>query len=98
MTPYANHFWEIFAKDMNCARYLGSKLLLNNRALRTFSRIDPTAQGNEWTVRQVKENDTRNCCHGRPQGGWGKSYGGCPPLENLKNVFTKCVDFLLVFF
>ena len=40
MTPYANHFWEIFAKDMNWARYLGSELLLNNRALGTFSRID----------------------------------------------------------
>ena len=41
MTPYANHFWEIFAKDMNCARYLGSKLLLNNRALRTFHALIP---------------------------------------------------------
>ena len=49
MTPYANHFWEIFAKHMNCARYLGSELHLNNRAWRTFSRIDPTARGNEWS-------------------------------------------------
>ena len=81
MTPYANHFCKVavenlisvtapFAKHTNCARYLGSKLHLNNRAWHTFSRIDPTAQGNEWTVRQVKENDTRNCCHGRPHGGW----------------------------
>ena len=52
---------------LNCARYLGSKLPLNNRAWHTFSCIDPMARGNEWTVRQVKENDTRNCCHGRPQ-------------------------------
>ena len=73
MTPYANHFWEIFAKHMNSARYLGSGLHLNNGAWRTFSRIDPTARGNEWTVRQVKENDTLNCCHGRPQDGWGES-------------------------
>ena len=46
---------------------------------------NPTAQGNEWTVRQVKENDTRNCCHGRPQGGWGGKVGGCPPGK-----FKKC--------
>ena len=79
MTPYANHFWEIFAKHMNCARYLGSELHLNNGAWRTFSRIDPTARGNEWTVRQVKENDTLNCCHGRPQGGWGGESRWLPP-------------------
>ena len=72
MTPYENHFREIFAKSiLNCARYLGSKLLLNNRAWHTFSCIDPTARGNERTVQQVKENDTRNCCHVRPQGGRG---------------------------
>ena len=72
MTPYANHFQEIFAKHiLNCARYLGSKLPLNNRprAWRTFSCIDPTARGNEWTVRHVKEKDTRSCCHGRTGGG-----------------------------
>ena len=51
---------------MNCARYLGGKHLLNNRAWRTFSWIDPTARGSEWTVRQVKENDHPSCCHGRP--------------------------------
>ena len=77
MTPYANHFWEIFAKHMNCARYLGSKLHLNNRAWRTFSRIDPTTHGNEWTVRQVKENDTRNWVGG------GKSRR-LPPPGKLK--------------
>ena len=54
-----------------CARYLGSKLPLNNRALRTFSCIDPTARGSEWTVRQVTENDTRVAVMGAPP----------PPLE-----------------
>ena len=49
-----------------CARYLGSKLPLNNRALRTFSCIDPTARGSEWTVRQVTENDTRVAVMGAP--------------------------------
>ena len=39
---------------LNCARYLGSKLPPNNRAWHTFSCIDPTARGNEWTVGQVK--------------------------------------------
>ena len=49
-----------------CARYLGSKLPLNNRALRTFPWIDPTARGSEWTVRQVAENDTRVAVMGAP--------------------------------
>ena len=39
---------------MNCARYLGSKLPLNNRASRTFSCIDPTARGSEWTGKLLK--------------------------------------------
>ena len=81
-----------------CARYLGSKFPLNNRlrAWRTFSCIDPTARGNEWTVRQVKENDTRNCCHG--SAGGGARGGGSPPPGKLKKkVFIICVDFLLIF-
>ena len=40
---------------LNCARYLGSKLPLNNRAWRTFSCIDPTARGKQWTVGQVRK-------------------------------------------
>ena len=79
---------------LNCARYLGSKLPPNNRAWRTFSCIDPTARGNEWTVGQVKENDTRNCCHRRPQ--WDKSKRSPHPWKILKKVFTICVDFLVV--
>ena len=80
---------------LNCARYLGSKLPPNNRAWRTFSCIDPTARGIEWTVGPVKENDTRNCCHRRPQ--WDKSKRSPPPpWKILKKVFTICVDFLVV--
>ena len=67
-----------------CARYLGSKLPLNNRALRTFSCIDPTARGSEWTVRQVTENDTRVAVMGAP-----------PPLE--KKGFTICGAFLQLY-
>ena len=84
---------------LNCARYLGSKLPLNNRAWRTFSCIDLTARGGEWTVWQVKENDTRNCWV-RRGGGWGKSRRLPPPPPapgKLKKMFTICVDFLLVF-
>ena len=87
MTPYANHFWEIFAKDMNCARYLGSKLLLNNRALRTFSRLDPTAQGNEWTVRQVKENVPEIAVMGARRVGGGKVMAVAPPPGKFKKCF-----------
>ena len=74
---------------LNCARYLGSKLPPNSlnwtswpRAWRTFSCIDPTARGNEWTVGEVKENDTRNCCHRRPQ--WDKSKRSPPPPWKIK--------------
>ena len=35
-------------------RYLGSKFPLENRALHTFSCIDPTARGNEWTGKLLK--------------------------------------------
>ena len=57
-----------------CAIYLGSKLPLNNRALRTFSCIDPTARGSEWTVRQVTENDTRVAVMGAPPSGKKRFY------------------------
>ena len=42
---------------LNCARYLGSKLPLNNRAWRTFSCIDPTARGNEWNKNKNKNKN-----------------------------------------
>ena len=70
---------------LNCARYLGSKFPLNNRAWRTFLCIDPTARGNEWTVLQVKENDTRNCCHGRGGGGGQEEAVDPPPPPPLEN-------------
>ena len=74
---------------MNCARYLGSKFPLNNRprAWRTFSCIDPTARGNEWMVRQVKENGTQNCCHGRAGGGGQEEAVAPPPPGKLKKCF-----------
>ena len=66
-------------------RYLGSKFPLNNRALHTFSCIDRTARGNEWTVQQVTKNNTRVAVMGADRAGKSRR---SPPWEKMFSLYV----------
>ena len=82
MTPYANHFWEVFAKHMNCARYLGSKLHLNNKRCAHFHALIPRYKVMSGRYGKLRKTIPEIAVMGARRVGGGKSRQ-LPALENF---------------